>query len=66
MKSIQFLIETICSNIFRYNCLRNKKFYPIFFLRFRNLDATLNIFQKKMTLIPDIYLNLGTPKNVVR
>ena len=66
MKSIQFSIETISSNIFRYNYLGNKKIFPIFFFRFRNLDSTLNIFKKKMTLIADIFLNLGTPKNVVR
>ena len=47
MKSIQFLIETICSKIFRYNNLRNKNFFPIFFLRSRNLDSTLNIFKQK-------------------
>ena len=43
-----------------------KNFFPIFFLRFWNLGLTLNIFKKKMTLIADIFLNLGTPKNVVR
>ena len=66
MKSILFLIQTIYSKIFRCNYLRNKKFFPIFFLHFRSIDSILNIFKKKMTLTADIFLNLGTPKEVVR
>ena len=37
-----------------------------FFLNFRNLDSILNIFRKKMIFIADVFLNLRTPKNVVR
>ena len=66
MKSILFLIEIIYSNIVRCNNLRNKKFFPIFFLHFENLHPILNIFKKDMTLIANIFLNLGTPKNVIR
>ena len=66
MKSILFLIETIYSNIFRCSYLRNKNFFPIFFFHFRNKDSILNIFKKKMTLIGDTFLNLGTPKKVVK
>ena len=66
MKSILFLIEAICSNIFRCNYLKNKKISPISFLRFGNLDSTLNIFKKKMILTADIFLNLGTPKNMFK
>ena len=44
---------------------KEKKFL-IFFLHFRNLDSILNIFKYKATLIPDIFLKLRTPKNVVR
>ena len=36
-----------------------------FFLNFLNLDSNLNIFKKKMTLIPNVFLNLGTAKDVV-
>ena len=36
----------------------------IFFLHFRNLDSIFNILN--MTLIADVFLNLRTPKNVVR
>ena len=37
-----------------------------FFLNFLNLDSILNIFQKKVTLIVNVFLNLQTPKNSVR
>ena len=36
------------------------------FLNFLNLDSILNIFQKKVTLIVNVFLNLQTPKNSVR
>ena len=37
-----------------------------FLLHFQNLDSILNIFWKKMPLIADVFLNLRTPKDVVR
>ena len=43
-----------------------QKMFSNFFLPFFNLDLILNIFKKKMTLFSDIFLNLRTPKNVVR
>ena len=36
------------------------------FLHFVNLDSIFKNFQKKMTLIADVFLNLRTRKNVVR
>ena len=66
MASIPFLIETIYSNIFRSNYLRNEKYFLNIFLHFQKLDSILNIFSKKMTLIPDVFLNLRARKNVVR
>ena len=36
------------------------------FLYFLNLDSILKIYEKKMNLIADVFLNLRTPKNVVR
>ena len=66
MTSILFLIDTIYCTYFRYNYLKNKKLFLDFFVRFRNLDSILNIFGKNMTLIADVFLNLRTPKNVVR
>ena len=37
-----------------------------FFLYFLNLDSILKIFEKKMMLIADLFLNLPTLKDVVR
>ena len=42
------------------------KTFSEFFLDFLNLDLILNNSKKKMTLIADVFLNLPTPKNVVR
>ena len=63
--SILFLTEAIYSKIFRYNYLRNEKYFLNSLLSFLNLDSILNIFKKK-TLTADVFLNLQTPKNVVR
>ena len=43
-----------------------KNIFSSFFLHFLNLESILNIFKKKMTLIGAVFLNLRTPKNVVR
>ena len=53
-------------NIFRYNYIRNEKYFLDFFLHFLSLDSTLNSSKKKMTLIADVFLHLRTPKKVVR
>ena len=66
MKIILLLIETIFIKIFRWDYLRKKKIFLLSFLHILNLDSILNIFKKKMTVIGDIFLNLRTPKNVVR
>ena len=46
--------------------LEKKNIFPNVFLHFLNSDSILNIFKKKMTLIADVFLNLRTPKYVVR
>ena len=66
MRSILLLIETIYSNIFRSNYLRNENYFLKWFLNFGNLDSILNIFKKKMTFIGDVFLNLRTRKDIVR
>ena len=37
-----------------------------FFLQLENLDAILENFKKEMTLIAGVFLNLATPKTMVR
>ena len=66
MTSILFLLETISCNCLRWNYPRNKKHFLNFFARFRNLDSVLKIFDKKVTLIADVFFKLRTPKNVIR
>ena len=66
MTSILSLKEAIYCNILRCNYLKNEKLYLNFFLHFLNLDSISNIFQKKMTLIANLFFNLRTPKYVVR
>ena len=43
-----------------------QKMFSLFFWYFRNLDSILNIFRARMTLLADVFLNLQTPKSVVR
>ena len=38
----------------------------IFFLHFLNLDSILNILKQEMSLRADVFLNLRTPKKVLR
>ena len=66
MKNNLFLIETIYCNIFRWNYLRNEKYFQNLFLHFLNLDSVLNIFKENKTLLADVFLNLRTPKKVGR
>ena len=42
---------------------QKEKIFLIFFVPFLNADLVLNIFEEKMTLIPDVFLNFQTPKN---
>ena len=45
---------------------QKRKIFSQIFFHFRNLESILNIFKKNMTLIADVFLNLRTPKYVVR
>ena len=66
MASILFLTEAIYCNIFRSNYLRHETYFLNFSVHFQNLDLLLNIFNWKLTLIANVFLNLWTRKNVVR
>ena len=66
MTSTVFSTEAIYCKIFRSIYLRNEKYFVNFFLHFLNLDSILKIFKKKIALIADLFLNLRTPKYVVR
>ena len=45
---------------------QKRKIFPQFIFDFVNLDLISNIFKKTMTLIADVFVNLWTPKDVVR
>ena len=45
---------------------KKKNVFLKFFLHFGNLDSILNTFKKRIILIADVFLNLRTPKNLVR
>ena len=66
MTSILFLTEAIYCNIFRWTYLRNEKYFLNIFLHFLNLESILKNFKTMMTLIADVFLNLPSPKNLVR
>ena len=42
---------------------QKRKIFSDFFLQFVNLLSVLNIFQKMMTLIDDVFLNLRTTRD---
>ena len=66
MTSILLLTEIIWRNQFGSKYLKNKKLFHNYFLHFRNLHEILNICNKKMSFIADLFPKLRTPKDVVR
>ena len=45
---------------------KKRKIFSEFFLHFVDLDSILKFFKKEMTFTGNVFLNLRTPKNVVR
>ena len=45
---------------------QKQKTFSSFFFAFLKFEFSFEHFQKKMNLIADVFLNLRTPKNVVR
>ena len=66
MTSILFLTEAIYCNFFRCTYPRNAKYCLNFFLHFLNLEWTLSILNKTMTILAHVLFNLRFPKNVLR
>ena len=67
MASILSLIRNIYSNFLRWYYVKKKFFFDFFFFsHFRDWDFILNSFKNNMSLIADVFLNLQTPKNVLR
>ena len=51
---------------FQIQLSKKQKVLSECFLDFLNLNQIFNIFEKKMTLTSDVFLNLRTPKDPVR
>ena len=66
MISSLFLKVRKCRNQFKCNYLGNKKLFLKFLLVWWNLDQSLTVFKKKMTLIAYGFPKLQTAKNLVR
>ena len=66
MTSILFVTENIWRSQFGSNYLKNEKLFLNFFLHFQNLHEILNVSNKKMSFIADLFAILRTQKNVVR
>ena len=62
MTSILFLIDTIQLNQFICIYLRNKKGFLEFFFCIFQIYINIEHFQKKVTLIADVFLNYGLQK----
>ena len=70
MRSIPFLTQAGCCNIFRWKYLRNEKYFLVFFFcfffAFFKFRFLFEHFQKKHDPHSYVFLNLQTPKNVFR
>ena len=66
MATILFLAEAIYCKILRCIYRRNEKHFANYFFPFLNLHLILNIFEKMIALLAEIFLHLRYPKNVVR
>ena len=64
--SIFVLIETICSNIFRCKYLKNKNYFLNFFFSFSKFSFNFDHFKKRADPRIWAFVNLRTPKDVVR
>ena len=66
MACIPFKIVRSCNCQVKCNYLKNQKIFLHFFFHFWNLDQILNILEKKMIVIANVFPKLGTVKILVR
>ena len=64
--SILFKIVRLCYSQFKCNYLKNENHFPDFFFRFLNLNQILNILNKTMIVIANVFPKLDTVKILVR
>ena len=66
MASILFKIEKIWYSQYESNYVGNEKPFLCFLINFWNLHQILNILNKKIIVIANVFLKLQTVKNSVR
>ena len=66
MASILFKIEKIWYSQYERNYVGNEKPFLCFLINFWNLHQILNILNKKIIVIANVFLKLQTVKNSVR
>ena len=66
MTILLFLTEVIIATFSDPIISKTKNFLNFFFVHFPILFSILNIFKKMMILIAEVFLNLRTPKYVIR
>ena len=64
--NILFMIVRICHSQFKCNYLKNEKLFLNVWLHFRNLHQILNVPQKRVIVIANVFPKLQTVKNLVR
>ena len=65
MTRIMFKIVRICSSLFKCNYLKNKKLFVNFLSDFWNHHQILDIFEKKMIVIANVFAKLQNVKDLV-
>ena len=66
MTSILFGIVRICSSLFKCNYIKNKKLFINVLFHLWNLHQILNIFEKKVIGIADVFYKLQNVKSLVK
>ena len=65
MESMLFKIVRICNSKLKFHYLRNRKLFLYFSFHFWNLHQILNILQKRMIVVANIFPKLETVKILV-
>ena len=66
MRTIHLRIIGICSSVFKWGDLKNRKSFLNFLLHLWNLHEILTIFEKKMIVIAYVFPKLQTVKDLVK
>ena len=66
MASILIVILRICSSLFKYNYLKNEKYFLKSLFRLWNLHLILIIFEKKMIVIAYVFPKFQAAKDLLK